>query len=97
MPDAGDAGAGRRRGGDRAGPLTTPAADSIDAVVDRVTGLHIDRCAPRPVARVVHELLTNEPMRQGMGLAGRDRAITRYNWARIATETSRAYQRVLPR
>lgn len=74
--------------------ITTPAADPVEAVVDGVTGLCIDRCEPRFLAQVVLELLANNALRQGMGLAGRDRAEHRYSWAHIATETSRVYHRI---
>jgi glycosyltransferase involved in cell wall biosynthesis len=42
----------------------------------------------------VLELLANNALRQGMGLAARDRAEHRYSWAHIATETSRVYHRI---
>lgn len=74
--------------------ITTSAADPVEAVVDGVTGLCIDQCGPKFLAHVVLELLVNEALRQGMGLAARDRAEHRYSWAHIATETSRVYQRI---
>lgn len=74
--------------------ITTPAADPVEAVVDGVTGLCIEQCAPKFLAHVVLELLANGALRQGMGLAARDRAEHRYSWAHIATETSRVYHQI---
>lgn len=74
--------------------ITTSGADPVEAVVDGVTGLCIDQCAPKFLAHIVLELLANEALRQGMGLAARDRAEHRYSWAHIAIETSRVYQRI---
>lgn len=71
------------------------AGGSADAVVHGITGLHVPTGKPRALAKVLRALLANAAMREAMGIAGRDRAVTRYRWSRIASESSRVYERVV--
>lgn len=77
--------------------ITSPNVDRLDAVIDGVTGVHADPTDPKLVALAVRELLDNAALRQGMGLAGRDRAMHRYGWPHIAAETGRLYRQLVDR
>jgi glycosyltransferase involved in cell wall biosynthesis len=77
--------------------ITTTAADTLEAVIAGTTGLHVDPADPKTLALAVGALLDNTALRQGMGLAGRDRAVHRYSWAAIATETARIYHQLTDR
>lgn len=77
--------------------ITNPHADPLDAVVDGATGVHVGRGDPRLLALAVRQLLDNPALRQGMGLAGRDRAVHRYGWPHIAAETGRLYRQLVDR
>ncbi|WP_037348174.1 glycosyltransferase [Sciscionella sediminilitoris] len=73
-------------------PVVASAAGGLaDTVVDRVTGLLV---RPSDTAALVHalrELFSKPELAKGYGIAGRDRALARYGWERIAADTARAY------
>jgi D-inositol-3-phosphate glycosyltransferase len=73
-------------------PVVAGTAQAEEAVVDGVTGIHASDADPRRLAKAVRSLLEGGTLRQGMGLAGRDRATGRYSWARISEETARVYE-----
>jgi glycosyltransferase involved in cell wall biosynthesis len=79
-------------------PLVAAAAGGlVDLVIDGITGIHVP---PRDGLALVEALrrLRNDPvLRDSMGLAGSDRARTRYSWPRIAAETRRIYAAVAQR
>lgn len=77
--------------------ITTPGADRLGAVIDGVTGVHVDANDPKLLALAVRQLLDNPALRQGLGLAGRDRAVHRYGWSHIAAETGRLYRQLVDR
>lgn len=62
-----------------------------EAVVDRVTGLHVPPGRPGTLAAVLRELLAQPVLMQAYGIAGRDRAVSRFSWERIAAATARVY------
>jgi D-inositol-3-phosphate glycosyltransferase len=66
-----------------------------DTVVDGVTGLHVPPRQPRALAAALSELLGSPTMVQAYGVAGRDRAVARYTWNRIAAATAEVYQKVI--
>ncbi|SEH91287.1 Glycosyltransferase involved in cell wall bisynthesis [Mycolicibacterium rutilum] len=68
----------------------------LDTVVHDVTGRLVKPKSPEEVAKAVNDLLRDDFMRQSMGAAGRDRARARYSWDRVAADTERIYQRVVP-
>ena len=73
--------------------VATPIGGLADTVVHEVTGLHVP---PRRQSELVHalrKLLADRALRQAYGTAGRDRALARFAWDRIATDISRAYLR----
>lgn len=68
----------------------------LDTVVHDVTGRLVKPKSPTEVAAAVNVLLRDEFRRQSLGAAGRDRARARYSWDRIAADTQRIYDRLVP-
>jgi D-inositol-3-phosphate glycosyltransferase len=68
-----------------------------DAVVDGTTGLLLPPGRCDLLARRLRELLATPMKLTGFGIAGADRARSRYPWERIAGETAAAYERFLTR
>ena len=66
----------------------------IDTVVDGVTGRHVTPRDPAELATTLAELLADPAQRAALGAAGRERAVARYSWPRIAADTARVYQRI---
>jgi glycosyltransferase involved in cell wall biosynthesis len=60
-----------------------------------VTGILVPPRQPAAVARAARRLLDEPLQRTAYGIAGADRARSRYGWPRIAAETLAAYDRVL--
>jgi glycosyltransferase involved in cell wall biosynthesis len=73
--------------------IATSVGGLTDTVVDGVTGLHVP-ADPLALAGATRSLLASEYRRSALGMAGRDRARSRYSWDRIAAETARVYQRL---
>jgi D-inositol-3-phosphate glycosyltransferase len=67
----------------------------LDIVVDDVTGCLVARDDPREFAASVNSLLQDSFLRRSLGGAGRDRAVARYTWDRIAADTARLYAKSL--
>ncbi|TMQ98050.1 glycosyltransferase family 1 protein [Actinomadura soli] len=76
--------------------VATPAGGNADEVLDRITGVHVPAGRPVVIGRAIRHLLTEETTLHGYSIAAADRARSRYSLERIAAETLRAYQRVLP-
>ncbi|MFI0483399.1 glycosyltransferase [Actinomadura sp. 9N215] len=76
--------------------VATPAGGNADEVLDHITGLHVPAGRPVVIGRAIRHLLTEETTLHGYSIAAADRARSRYSLERIAAETLRAYQRVLP-
>ncbi|KUH81251.1 glycosyltransferase [Mycobacterium sp. IS-1556] len=68
----------------------------LDTVVHDVTGRLVKPKRPDEVAKAVNHLLRDDFLRQSMGAAGRDRARARYSWDRIAADSQRIYDRLVP-
>jgi D-inositol-3-phosphate glycosyltransferase len=66
----------------------------VDAVVNDVTGYLVPPNDPRGLANAINGLLRDRFLRQSLGAAGRDRAVARYSWDRIAEDTQRMYERL---
>ncbi len=78
-------------------PVVAAAVGGLtDTVVDGVTGVHVPPRRPDAVAAAVRRLLGDAALRDAYGIAGSDRARCRYSWDRIATDTLRVYERVVP-
>jgi glycosyltransferase involved in cell wall biosynthesis len=74
-------------------PVVASAVGGLaDAVVDRVTGLHLPPGDSAALGAALRAVLTDPLRRQAMGAAGRDRVASRYGWDRIGAETLRVYE-----
>ena len=68
----------------------------LDTVVHDVTGHLVPPKRPAELADAVNHLLRDAFLRRSLGAAGRDRARARYSWDRIAADTLRIYDRLVP-
>jgi glycosyltransferase involved in cell wall biosynthesis len=76
--------------------LATAVGGMLDTVVDGVTGLHVPPKDPGACASALSAMLGDPARLARWGAAGRERALSRYSWDRIAADTLKVYQRVLP-
>lgn len=77
-------------------PVVASAVGGLtDTVVDGVTGVHVPPRNSDALGRALHRLLAQPVQREQFGHAGRDRAVQRYSWNRVAGETERVYENVL--
>jgi len=67
----------------------------LDTVVPGVTGELVAPRQPAALARVLRSLLDDAPRRAAYGRAGRERAVTRYQWSRVAELTEQVYTSVV--
>jgi glycosyltransferase involved in cell wall biosynthesis len=75
-------------------PVVASAVAALtDIVVHEVTGYLIAPDDPRALATSVNALLRDSFLRRSLGAAGRDRAVARYAWERIAADTLRIYSK----
>ncbi|MFC4000868.1 glycosyltransferase [Prauserella oleivorans] len=78
-------------------PVVASAVGGLtDTVVDGVTGMLVPPKRPEAVASAVRRLLSDKAMCDAFGIAGADRARCRYSWDRVATDTYRIYESVVP-
>jgi glycosyltransferase involved in cell wall biosynthesis len=66
----------------------------VDTVIPGTTGVHVPPRRPDALAAALRKLLADPTGREGYGIAGSDRARSRYSWDRIGRETLGVYQRV---
>ncbi|MGQ0574835.1 MAG: glycosyltransferase [Pseudonocardia sp.] len=66
----------------------------VDTVVDGVTGVLVAPRRPRELAAALRALLASPSSIAALGSAGRDRAVVRYGWDRIAAATADVYDQV---
>lgn len=66
-----------------------------DTVVDGVTGELVPPQRPDVLAGTLRRLLDDPAVREAYGVAGMDRARSRYSWDRIATDILRVYEKAL--
>jgi len=64
-----------------------PATDSI--VRNGETGITIDPIDPAGIASAIASLLADPDMRRSMGMRGRERVESHFNWNRVAHDTAR--------
>jgi len=69
----------------------------VDTVVHGVTGEHVPARRPEVLGATLRTLMADPVRRQTYGVAGRDRATSRYSWDRVAADTMRAYRRLTDR
>ena len=67
----------------------------IDTVVDGVTGELVPPTRPEALAATLRRLLGDPAQREAYGIAGCDRARSRYSWDRIAVDVLRIYEKTL--
>lgn len=75
--------------------VATAVGGMQDTVVHGVTGLHVPPRRPDALAAALRELLAGPTLPAAFGAAGRDRALARYTWERVAAATERVYDDVL--
>ena len=66
----------------------------VDTVIDGTTGVLVPPRRPAALAKAIRKLLAEPILRYAYGIAGSDRARSRYSWDRVARESVGAYQRV---
>ncbi len=66
-----------------------------DLVVEDITGITVPPGNGMALKGALRRLVDDAFFLDSLGLAARDRAISRFSWTRIATETALAYERVL--
>ncbi|MBB4689140.1 glycosyltransferase [Amycolatopsis jiangsuensis] len=76
--------------------VATAVGGLTDTVVDGVTGRLVPPRSPKKLATCLRELLAEPAEVEAFGAAGQERVHARYSWDRVAEETLRAYQAVLP-
>ncbi|MGE2691072.1 glycosyltransferase [Mycolicibacterium pulveris] len=76
--------------------IASAVGGMLDTVVHDVTGRLVRPRRPDKVAEAVNHLFRDDFLRQSLGAAGRDRAQARYSWDRIAADTQRIYDRLVP-
>lgn len=75
--------------------IATSAGAPGDMIVDGVTGLLLPHRRLDTLVVAVRRLLHEPFAAAAMGIAARDRAVTRYPWERVTQETLDVYERVL--
>ncbi|ORB84524.1 glycosyl transferase [Mycobacterium kansasii] len=76
--------------------VATAVGGMRDTVVDGVTGRLVPPRDPAALAQALSSLLRDRGWRSALGKSGRERVRTRYTWDRIATDTERSYEKVVP-
>jgi len=75
--------------------VVTDVGGNAEAVQSGVTGFVVPSEDPRALAAAILRLLSDPPLAQAMGRAGRDRAKERFTTTTMLTETAAAYLAVL--
>jgi glycosyltransferase involved in cell wall biosynthesis len=74
-------------------PVVVSAVGGMtDTVVHGATGIHVPPRRPDVLALAVRSLLADPLRREAYGIAGVDRARSRYSWDRVAEETLALYE-----
>ena len=72
--------------------VASAAGGMLDTVVHEVAGLLVPPRDPAKLAKALDDVLRAGALRNGMGLAGRVRARSRYCWDRVAAEAHTTYE-----
>ena len=72
--------------------VASAAGGMLDTVVHEVTGLLVPARDPAKLVKALDDVLRAGALRNGMGLAGRVRARSRYCWDRVAAEAHTTYE-----
>jgi glycosyltransferase involved in cell wall biosynthesis len=77
-------------------PVVASAVGGLtDTVVDGATGILVPPRSPSELAAAVRRLLAAPGLTDALGAAGRDRAVARYGWDRVAAATADVYDQVV--
>ncbi len=76
--------------------IASAVGGMLDTVVDEVTGFLIPPKSAVKFAEAANVVLRDNFFGRSLGAAGRDRACSRYSWDRVAADTVRIYERVVP-
>ncbi|GLY83947.1 glycosyltransferase [Actinoallomurus iriomotensis] len=76
--------------------VVTPVGGHLDTVIDDVTGVYARPGRPAELAQRIRNLLAERTHLTALGIGGADRVRARYSWERVANETLKAYESVLP-
>jgi glycosyltransferase involved in cell wall biosynthesis len=76
--------------------LATAVGGMLDTVVDGMTGVLVPPKDPQACANALNSMLSDPARLAAWGAAGHQRAQARYSWDRIAADSEKMYQRVLP-
>jgi glycosyltransferase involved in cell wall biosynthesis len=74
--------------------VATPVDALFDMVVHGVTGFHVSVGEPLSLARAVRTVIEDEFAVEAYGMAAADRALSRFDWPRVAHELAGIYARV---
>ncbi|MCW2558259.1 MAG: hypothetical protein JWP55_2223 [Mycobacterium sp.] len=77
--------------------VASAAGGMLDTVVHEVTGTLVPPGDSTRFTLALKEMLGQDTLRMGMGLAGRDRVRSRYSWDRVAADASTIYERAVAR
>jgi glycosyltransferase involved in cell wall biosynthesis len=75
--------------------VTVSGGAATDVVVDGITGSVQPAGRPDLLGQALRTLLNNPFLLEGMGVAGRERALTRYSRVRAVSATEQAYRLAL--
>ncbi|MBW8485502.1 glycosyltransferase [Actinomadura parmotrematis] len=76
--------------------MSTAVGHNADSVLDGITGMHVPAGRPVQIGRAIRRLLAEETTLSSWAIAAADRAHSRYSWTRVANETLRSYDKILP-
>ncbi|WP_410535622.1 glycosyltransferase [Streptomyces sp. KL2] len=77
--------------------VATGVGGHLDSVADRVTGRLVPPGDPGALARAVNELTGSPELLRRYGDAGRERALARFSWERVADGAEQVYAQVVAR
>lgn len=75
--------------------VATDVGGLADAVVHGVTGEHVPARRPDKLTATLARLVADPVSLEKYGTAGRDRALSRYQWDRVVADTERVYRAVV--
>jgi glycosyltransferase involved in cell wall biosynthesis len=64
----------------------------VESVVDQQTGILVEPDSSEALAAAINRLLTDDDLRERMGLAAREHIVNRFSWPSIAADLEREYQ-----
>ncbi|HZG04032.1 MAG TPA: glycosyltransferase [Streptomyces sp.] len=77
--------------------VATGVGGHLDSVADKVTGRLVPPGDPGALARAVNELTGSPELLRRYGEAGRERALARFSWERVADGAEQVYAQVVAR